>query len=150
MRLSRRRRSGATLVECAIVYPITFLLILGLIVGGMGMFRYQETASLAREAARWASVHGGQFAKDTGNPAATPADVYNNVIAPRAVALDLNKLTYAVAWNSDNNPYHSVVVNGTLTPVANTVSVTVTYQWIPEVYLGGITLSSTSVVTMQY
>src|SRR5947209_1447179 len=59
-------RKGVTVVECAIVYPVTFLILLGLVFGGMGIFRYQEVASLARAGARYASTHGAQFRKDTG------------------------------------------------------------------------------------
>jgi hypothetical protein len=121
-----------------------------MIIGAIGMFRYQEVASLAREGARWASVHGAQYARDTGNPAAGPTDVYNQAIQPRAVAFDPSRLTCTVTWNTDNNPYHTMTVGGNVTPVTNTVSVTVTYQWIPELYLGGITLTSTSVVPMEY
>jgi len=65
-RTSTYRRKGATLVECAIVYPITFLLILGLIIGGMGIFRYQEVAALARTGARYLSTHGNTWHKDAG------------------------------------------------------------------------------------
>jgi hypothetical protein len=32
----------------------------------------------------------------------------------------------------------------------NTVTVTLTYQWIPEAFFGGITLRSTSVLPMSY
>jgi Flp pilus assembly protein TadG len=152
MRWRRKQRAGATLVECALVYPVTFLLLLGLMVGGVGMFRYQQVASLARRAARYASVHGSQYARDTGNPAATPADIYNNAIAPYAVALDLSKLQQppSVSYNTSNQPYHTNVVNGNIVATTNTVTVTITYQWLPEVYLGGITLTSTSVMPMSY
>ena len=52
-------RSGGTLVEMAVILPVVFLLIFGLIVGGIGIFHYQEVARLAREGARWAAVHAG-------------------------------------------------------------------------------------------
>jgi Flp pilus assembly protein TadG len=157
----RRRynvRPAATLVEFAVVAPVTFLLLLGLLIGGMGIFRYQEVAFLAREASRWACVHGAQYAKDTGKPSASPDDgnwsggsgqctlLYNNVIRPKATALDLSKLTYQASWNTDNTQYHTV--NGNR--VTNAVTVTVTYRWIPEAYLGGITFNSTSVALMSY
>jgi Flp pilus assembly protein TadG len=146
MRVNSTNRGGATTVEFAIVAPITFFLLLGLLIGGMGIFRYQELAAVAREASRWAAVHGAQYQQDTGYPAATAQDVYNYVISPKAISLDLSKLSYSVTWNTDNRPYHTTVVNNQVVPVRNTVTVTLTYQWIPEAFLGGITLTSTSTV----
>jgi Flp pilus assembly protein TadG len=142
------RRRGAATLEAALVYPVTFLLLIGLVVGGLGMFRYQQVASLAREGARWASVRGGQYAQDTGSPAATADDVYQQVILAKAVGLDHSRLQSAVSWNTDNWPSHESGNNGAAT--GNTVSVTVTYHWLPEAYLGGITLTSTAVVPMSY
>ena len=37
MRRAPQRRSAATVVECAFVYPVLFLLILGLLVGAGGI-----------------------------------------------------------------------------------------------------------------
>src|SRR6266849_3601893 len=121
MHLKPKRRSGVTMVEFAIVGPVVFLLLLGLLIGGMGTFRYQEIASLAREASRWASVHGTQYQKDTGMPAATAQDIYNNVIAPNAVSLDRSNLTYTVTWNTGNSPYHTIILNNQVVAVGNTV-----------------------------
>jgi hypothetical protein len=115
------------------------MLILGTCSTAMGVYYYQLVATLAREGARWASVHGTQYAADTGNPAATPADIYNNSILPMAVGLNLNNLNYAVAWNTTKSPYN------------NSVSVTVTYQWTPDLYITGpLNLTSTSVMPMSY
>src|SRR6516165_9435204 len=100
MRMKRRARSGATSVEFAFVAPVALTLILGVMVGGLAVFRFQEIATLAREAARYASVHGAQYAKETGNTAATPQSVYDNVISAKAVILDLSQLTYSVTWNT--------------------------------------------------
>jgi hypothetical protein len=124
---------------------------LGLVIGAAGMFRYQETAHLARQAARYASTHGTQWAKDTGNPPASPADIYTNAIVPSAVALDLSKLNYGVSYNNLSNaptPTQTSIVNGDIVATRNTVTITVTYQWVPEAFLGGVTLSSTSVMPM--
>jgi hypothetical protein len=127
-----------------------FLLVLGLMVGAAGIFRYQQMAYLAREGARYAIVHGTQWAKDTGNTAAAPADIYNNAILPNAAGLDTTQLSYSVTWNANNGPAQATVVNGNIVYTGNTVSVTVSYQWIPEAFLGGVTLSSTSVMPMAY
>jgi Flp pilus assembly protein TadG len=126
-----------TAVECAVVFPVTFLLLLGLIIGGLGIFRYQQTAALAREGARWASVHGFQYQQTTRKPAATPEDVYNQAIRPKVVGMDTSRLSYTVTWEPDNKQ-------------GSYVRVTVTYQWVPEAFLGGITLSSTSRMMMSY
>ena len=142
-------RRGATAVEFAISCPIVFFLIFATIVGALGVFRYQQTAELAREAARWACVHGGQYEEETGNAAATAQDIYTNAIQPSAAAMDLSKLSYQVTWDTSNMPLDASESVGT--PNGNTVSVTVTYQWFPEVYLiGPITLSSTSTAQMIY
>ena len=131
------RRRGAIILESAIIYPLTFLLILGLVIGAMGVFRYQEVASLAREATRYASVHGTKYQQVTGKPAATATDIHDNVIVPRAVALDPSKLTYTVTWSPDNKP-------------GSTVSVTINYNWVPEAFLPVLNLSSTATETMAY
>src|SRR5215813_7719551 len=110
MRLKIHSRRGAVLVEFAIVGGLVLLpLIIGMAVGGVGVFRYIEVASLAREASRWASVRGAQFAADTGQAAATPASIQNFVIQ-QAVGLDTNQLTVTVS------------------PITNKVTVTVSYN----------------------
>ncbi len=133
----KSRRHAAHIPECAIAYSSIMLLMFGLIVGGLGVFRYQEVASLAREGSRYASVHGAAYNQATGKPAATAADVYNNAILPKAVALDPSLLTYNVTWNPDNNQ-------------GSTVTVKVTYNWIPEAFLPSMYLSSTSTAVVQY
>jgi Flp pilus assembly protein TadG len=144
-----RRRSGFAATESVVVLPILMMLIIGTVIGGYGVFRYQQIATLAREGARYASVHGGQYQQETGNPAATAQDVYNNAIAPFITGLDPSQLTYSVTWNSSNAIYG---MSGEYEkPTGNTVSVKVNYNWIPELYLvGPITLTSTSTVPMSY
>ena len=151
-----RRRRGATVVESALVYPIAFLLVIGLIVAAFGVFRYQEVASVAREGARWASVHGYQCCQEA-NPNTTPppltqaSDVYTNAIKPQADAANLDppSLGYSVTWA---DPSESPVYYNSTTGAwsRNTVTVTITYQWIPEGYMGGITLTSTSIMPITY
>jgi Flp pilus assembly protein TadG len=137
MQLHSQRRRGATVVECALVFPVFIGLVFGLVVGGMGVFYYQEVASLAREGARYAAVHGAQYAQVTGRPPATPQDVYNNAIAPKLVVFQPNQINYSVTWNPDNN-------QGSL------VTVQVTYHWIPEAFLVPIDLTSTATLPVSY
>jgi hypothetical protein len=86
---------------------------------------------LAREGARYASVHGYSYSQSTSYPTATPAEVYNNAIAPRMVAMDPNNLTYSVTWDEADKRAGSFV------------TVTVTYSLSVPIY-GDLTLSSTS------
>lgn len=144
MRRFKQARRGASIVEFALVAPLAILILVGLIVSGLGIFRYIEIAALAREASRWASVRGGDFQTETNRGALTAKEVYDNVIAPRGVALDMSQLTYTVTWPNGQSPYRTRVVNGSVVPVRNTVKVTIRYQWAPEAYLGVGMLSSTS------
>ena len=168
MRRAAQRRSGATVVECAVVYPATFLLLLGLIVAAQGVSRYQEVAALARAGARYASTHGAQYRRDASLPVGTAGtyaatsgglfwysvdptqasgtdtswtgDTYDSAVRPKVVALDPTLLTFKMGYPS--------VINQPTKPdnwPGSQVTVTVSYQWLPQLYLvGPITLSSTS------
>lgn len=150
MRYRMAPRTGTTTVESAVIYPIVFVFTLGFIVGVMGVFRYQEVATLSREACRYAAVHGTQYAKEAGVTAPTPTDIYNNVIVPKSIALDQANLNYSITYNQTNSPYRVIIQNGEAVYVYNTVTVVVTYQWIPEGFIGGVTLSSSSSMHMSY
>src|SRR5436305_13843054 len=89
-------RRGAMTVEAAIVYPVFLMLLLGLIVGGMGVFRYQQVACHAREAARYASVHGSSWQKATGQTSPTTADVRRDVVPPLAAGMDTDELAVQI------------------------------------------------------
>jgi Flp pilus assembly protein TadG len=128
MRCAPQRRSGATAVECAFIYPILYLLVLGLLVGAGGIFRYSQLASLAREGARYASVHGGQYAQEMNVTVPTPDQIFNNVIAPMAVGFDTTQMAYSITYNTTSSPYHTTLdSNNNVVPVQNTVTVTLTY-----------------------
>jgi Flp pilus assembly protein TadG len=118
MRRALQRRPGATLVECAFVYPVLFLLVLGMMVGAGGIFRYSQLASLAREGARYAVVHGGQYAQENNTTVPTPDDIFNNVIAPMAVGFDTTQMGYSITYDTTNSPYHTTFdSNNNVVPV---------------------------------
>jgi hypothetical protein len=146
----RRGRSGTTLVESGLALSFTFSLLIGLVVLGMGVFRYQQTAAVAREAARWASVRGGLYAQETGQPAATQDSVKNQVIPRYASGLDPNHITvFTVTWDDASRmPVYYDYTRQVWR--SNAVHVTISYEWIPEAYLAGITLTSTSEMPMSY
>ena len=152
MRCRPGSRHGATTVEFAFVAPVALVLLLGIIIGGLAVFRFQEIATLAREAARYASVHGTEYARENRLPAATAQSIYDNVIAAKGVCLDLSALTYSVTWNTDNRPIRWVQdANGNMVGTVNTVTVTISYNWLPEGFFsGGATMTSSSTQIMTY
>ena len=151
VRSHRSRRGGSSLLEAAFAYPVAILLVLGLTVVGMGVFRYLQVAELAREGARYASVHGGQWAADlNGGTLTTTNNIYNNAIMPRAAALNTNTLPVSnvTVTYADNGQMPTYTVAGKTT--TNIVTVTVNYHWVPALYLGSMTLSSTSKMPISY
>src|SRR5262245_11836260 len=144
MRLRDQSRTGGVAVEFAAVCPVAFTLILAIMIGGLAVFRFHELSTLAREAARYASVRGTDFQRVTGTPAAT-ADNIRTYVLSKATGLDTASLTCNVSWNTSNAPYTSVYVNGMPAARSNAVTVTLTYQWIPEVFFTtGSTMTATS------
>jgi Flp pilus assembly protein TadG len=145
-RPKRTCRRGVAALEAAIVYSVVLFLTLAVIIVGLGVFRYSQLAYLAREGARWASVRGSQYATELGKKAATTQDIQNYIMG-KAAGLNASALQIQVSWNQNNAQTYT---NSNGQPIQNTISVTVTYQWVPEAYFSGVTLSSTSVVPMSY
>jgi Flp pilus assembly protein TadG len=155
-----RKRRGALAVEGSIVYSVLFILLLGLIVGGIGVFRYQQTACLAREGARWASLHGSDWQTENDQQTTTQDQILQQGVLPFAAGMDpasvsiqvdyVNRATNQVfGWDRVGHPVTGRDVANNL--VTNRVRVTVTYQWIPgALLLGPLYLTSTSEVTMWY
>jgi hypothetical protein len=162
----RCRRRGALTVEFAITCSVTFFVILALIIGGLGVFRYHECAHLAREGARFASTHGGRYAlagmpMSTGVPAISSNTDLQNYLLPQVSLLDPSQTQTSISWSAPSSIIPSnipsyVDTDPSLVPpgqkvIRNYVTVTVTYQWMPELYLiGPITLTSSSTMPMSY
>lgn len=127
------QRRGASMVEMAIIGPMFLFILIGLVVAGLGVFRYQQVAALAYESARWTSVHGPNYSRVTGEPKADSAALLANVIRPRASGLDLSKLTCDLVWSEKDA----------------TATVTLRYQWTPEAFWSPVvfTCSAQSFVT---
>jgi Flp pilus assembly protein TadG len=148
----RRRRRAVVLVESAAVYMALWLILIGLIVVGLAVFRQIQVNELAREGARWACVRGAQYAADTGNAAATAIDI-TGYVQSKAAGMDLSKLQVSVTWTTTNALTHT---SGTST-VKNTVAVQVQYKynlealaWLFGVSTKQLGIRSTSVMTMSY
>lgn len=127
-------RRAVTAVEVAIVLPLVMLLMIGLCVAELGAFRYQQIAALAHERARWASVHGQEYARQSNAVIATNQDIFEKVIKPKAKGLDLNKLSHNVQWNEEGN----------------VVTVRIQYTWTPEAFFAPQQLTCTAISLATY
>jgi Flp pilus assembly protein TadG len=120
------------MVETALVLPALFMFVLGTITIGMGIFYYEQVAALAREGARYASVHGSTYAGETGGSAATADTIMTNAVLPLATGLTSANITVTASPTTVGAP-------------GSTIQVTVSYSWTPLMYISGpISLASTS------
>jgi hypothetical protein len=128
------QRRGSTALECAAVYPVAVLLLMGTCIMSLGVFRYQQLQFLAREGARYASVHGPTYASESGQSMASTSTVLSQVqgLAVGLSGLDCTDVTYSS------------------TTMPCTVSVTLTYTWTPEKLFSPITWTMTSTVPVTY
>jgi Flp pilus assembly protein TadG len=137
-------RRGVSLVEAAVVYPVTMLILVGMLVLGIGVFRYEQLQFLAREGARYASVHGPTYVSEnsTATPPATLASstaIQSNVLAPMGVGM--NGITCTVTWNP----------NPPTTTTPSTVTVQLSYTWTPEgVFKTAATFTASSTMPVVY
>jgi Flp pilus assembly protein TadG len=156
---SVRRRRAAVVVETAVVFPLMLLLLLALVVGGMGVFRYQQVACLAQEAARYACVRGGDYEEDANSSSPTQAQILQQAVLPSAANMDTTQLSLQAQWidqgtgtvwdwDSALKDVKSITAAGEY--VNNTVRMTVTYNWSPGLFLGTVTLTSRCEVPMSY
>jgi Flp pilus assembly protein TadG len=155
-----RKRSGAIAVEAAIVQPVMLFIMLGLIIGGMGVFRYQQVACQACEAARWACVRGSDWQKNTGQTSPTEAQILQQAVVPLAAGMDTKSLALqvlwvdgstgqTVAWDLARKDPQTLAKTGDY--VSNKVRVTITYQFAPGVMgLAALQLSSTCEFPMAF
>lgn len=112
------------MVEAAILYPVFLLLLLGILVTTLGMFRHSQLSSLSWEAARWASVrgrdhqnHGPDYTRDQTLPRPTDEDIgaHLDVDMPTGFNLkrselvsnldrDLTTVALGYDWKPEYNP----------------------------------------------
>lgn len=145
------------MVEFAIIGPVLFLLLFCFLILALGVYRYQQVAYLARQGARYASTHGAQYRADnrlaTGDSLVWNEDIRANGIVPRSSGLHVNRLSVNTDWSAgDNSTNTGSGQSGDFNSLEqNTVTVTVTYTWLPPAYIvGPIHMSSHSTVPMSY
>lgn len=120
-------RRGSALVEVAFVGPVALLLIIGIIVAGIGVYRFQQVSTLAREGVRWASMHGPKYEKQTYSPPITADDVFEKAIAPM------------LGSSGSKSGFNVELEWG---PNRGSVIVTVSYPWQPQAFFKPVDLRS--------
>src|SRR5579885_2750256 len=98
------RQRGSALVELSFCLMGFFMLTLGAMDYGWGIYAYNFCSYAAQDAARWASVHGSQ----SSSPAAA-SDVTAYVLS-EAVGLSTSQLSVTTTWNPNNTPGSTVTV----------------------------------------
>jgi Flp pilus assembly protein TadG len=134
---NRPNRRGVAALEAALVYPVAMLLLIGTVVLGIAVFRYEQLQALAREGARYASVHGPTYASEQNSSYATSSTVLTYVDTMTA-GLQQNSLNCTVTW-APNPPT-------TTTP--STVTVQLSYAWVPEGFFPKQAVNLTAASTM--
>jgi Flp pilus assembly protein TadG len=106
---------GSSLVEFAIVSPILFAMIFGIIEFSLAFYSFNFTAHAAKEAARYAAVRGGHSCEGTPHLSdcniASPQlqTIVQNMGYP---GIDSSNTEVIVTWpDGDNAPGHKVKVN---------------------------------------
>lgn len=128
------RRRGTAAVEAAVVYPAAILLLMGTVIVGLGVFRFEQLQFLARQGARYASVHGPTYASESGQSMASTSSVLT-FVQQMAVGLEGLECT-AVNYSSSSMPC--------------SVSVTLTYTWSPVSLFSPMTWTVTSTMPVTY
>jgi hypothetical protein len=121
-KLRTTARSGATTVEAAVVLPVVFFFILAMVVGCVTVFKQQEVAHIARETARFASLHGAQYA--SMNAAAITAGTL-----PSVDDSYLTSYTQDKAFTLDPSQLQVAVTMTVIQPGSTSATNTETVEW---------------------
>ena len=124
-------RSGAVMVEMAIILSVYLLLILGTFDLGIATYRYNTISQAARQGARQAIVHGklappamAAWGPGTYNGTANDGSVFAQAVTPMLVGFQLNNVTIRVEWLDGGNDIQQRVrytVTTTYRPILTTV-----------------------------
>lgn len=129
IRGARRWLRGQTAAEFAFAGLPLLILIFAIISLGMALYSYSFVCSAARDATRYAIVHGAS--------SLTPVDQSDirNFVRNEARGIQTNQLSVATSWTPDNKP-------------GSVVQVSVTYNFRPFFPIAGVTLPLTSSAQM--
>ncbi len=113
----RKYERGATLVEAALTFLIIWLSIIGVMEFGRAVWVYNWVSHVARDATRYASVHGYY------STAPATADSITSLVQGEAVGIDTSSVTVTTNWIPDNKPGSAVqvIVSCSILPAVNLI-----------------------------
>jgi Flp pilus assembly protein TadG len=114
----RRTATAQSLVEFALVGPLLFLMLFGVIEMSRAVYTNHQIANGTREGSRYAAVHGSKATSQ-----ATSATV-KAAMMPRMTAVNSGSLSVTLSYpNGNNNPGSKarVASNYTFTPIVTMV-----------------------------
>ncbi len=105
VRTSRKDDQGVSVLEFGLVVLVFYAFVFGVMDFGRALYSYHFVSHAAREATRYAIVHGSQ----SPDPASA-ADIaaYVKSIAPQGI--DPSAVTVSTTWSPDNTPGSNVRV----------------------------------------
>lgn len=92
------------MIELAFCLLAFFMLTIGAMEFGWGVYAYNFCSYAAQDAARWASVHGSQ----SSSPATL--STVTSYVQSEAVGLDPSLLSVSANWSPNNNPGSNVTI----------------------------------------
>lgn len=135
------QRRGAAVVEMAIVGPLCLFTIIGILDIGLAVWSHNNLSHATREGARYAQVHGAQYAVSSPGASGPTANDPNVEKVVRANSfVHQNNLTVSSSWPDGTNNSNSPV----------NVQATYTYSPILSFGLGRLTLQSTVTMYINY
>jgi hypothetical protein len=141
-RHARVRSRGQALVEFALVAPLFFILLLGIIEAGRFIYHYEMLNNAARAGVRYAIIHGAESGDPTGPPDdPTGADVRQAVSDAAISLVGVGDLTFV-------GPDYSGP-NGVTNKRGSTVNLSVGFAYsplIPVLPIINITAEASGVV----
>ncbi len=140
MRLDRRRRSGAVLVELALLAPLLVSLVLGAIHFGYLFYLYNSLEKCVRDGARYAAsrtfVNAGAFTTAIQQVTAYGSTGANT---PLVAGLQPNRVTVSFVYDSNGRPDRiRVAITGW------------TYNGVLSAFLGPVTLNGKPALEMPF
>jgi len=105
VRAPRRNDKGASILEFGLVVLVFYAFVFGVMDFGRALYSYHFVSHAAREATRYAIVHGAQ-----SSAPATANDIAQYVKAITPDGIDPNAITVSTTWSPDNAPGSNVKV----------------------------------------